>query len=374
MSQQSSWNRLEYGPSIIAQRVFFSGTTAVRRGMGLCFDLTATTGAGTDTGALTAADSPRMQNVAVPTTTNSGAFAGVALAAHAADADGQVIDIALPGSICDVEIGTATVNNTGLLTCSVNTVDAGAFVQAGFAGKGSFLPLQTVAVHATADGLVYSDLVGLGALDTTGKQITAASAVVGNILVGDILVVYGVEDDGTDNGTAIKTTPVTAIDGDSTVYDVGVALSTTGGHMQIAYYVYRGSRPTCRGLLLDGEQSGLTQYVNVASADAAQTMVGGVSYLGPQSTLASASTATLADGTYPGEKKGFILKGTLGTAGYDLTCTSGTSHGVSAGVSVAWAGATFNTAGDCLIAIWCGGGWRSLPAGDASTGPVFAAS
>ena len=140
--------------------VWFSGSTAIRKGMGLCYDLDyLTTGTGE-----TATDAwgRRGNVVAVPSSSNNLAFAGVATQAYPAKTGGQRIDIFLPGSICEVEIGfPATIDNGdgAILTCSASSVDAGRFTFAGFPGRGSMAPLQTLAA-AAGNGVPFKSLDG----------------------------------------------------------------------------------------------------------------------------------------------------------------------------------------------------------------------
>ena len=88
------------------EKVWFSGSTAVRKGMGLCYDLDTVT---TDTGE-TATDpwGRRGRLVAVPSTSNNNSFAGYATQAYSAKTGGQEIEIYVPGSICEVEVGIAS--------------------------------------------------------------------------------------------------------------------------------------------------------------------------------------------------------------------------------------------------------------------------
>ena len=90
MTMQGYWSRGEQGDSKKTKRVWFSGSTAVKEGQGLCYDLAATTAGGVTTRAITVADSPRGFVVAVPTSTTHNFFAGVADKAYPAVSGGQM--------------------------------------------------------------------------------------------------------------------------------------------------------------------------------------------------------------------------------------------------------------------------------------------
>ncbi len=82
---------------LITRRVFFTGTGAVKRGQAVVWNLAPGSG------------KPAVgQCVQTPTATYKYHFAGVALHAYAANANGQWIDIALPGSVVPCLVGPAT--------------------------------------------------------------------------------------------------------------------------------------------------------------------------------------------------------------------------------------------------------------------------
>jgi len=138
---------------MIKRRVWFPGTTQVRKGMGLCYDLDV---AGSGTGeAATDGWGRRGNSVAVPSTSNNLAFAGVASQDYPAKSNGQFIDIYEPGGMAEVAVGMATTifsNSAGSLhTCSVNSADAGRFTLQGLSGRGTAIALQTKAAAAGGD-------------------------------------------------------------------------------------------------------------------------------------------------------------------------------------------------------------------------------
>ena len=158
------------------QRAWFPGSTQVRKGMGLCYDLDIVT---TNTGE-TATDpwGRRMNSVAVPDNTNNLAFAGVASQNYTAKANGQLIDIFMPGGVADVAVGFDTTIIGADLTCSVNSADAGRFTFQGLPGRGSMLPLQTL---TTANGgdLAFSSLDGTATTAWSSPSLTITKTGIG---------------------------------------------------------------------------------------------------------------------------------------------------------------------------------------------------
>ena len=163
------------------------------------------------------------------------------------------------------------------------------------------------------------DIAGsASALDTTALIITQTGAY-GDVLVGDKVLIHIGENDATDSVTPGIYTVTARTDNAITLDRVA---GTTGGTMQVSHSIYRGD-PLVLAYLYDGEESGLTEWVAPINAAAAQTMVGGVSFIGVTSTLAADSTAVLADGVGEGMKKGFFGMGALTTGNYVITVTSG---------------------------------------------------
>jgi len=134
-------------------QVWFTGATAVKKGQGFCYDHDRT-GDGADE-----PDATRYNYVELPSITNARHFAGVAVRAYAASAAGQMIELAVPGSICQVLLlGPSVTNSSQLVTCQAGGTYAGYFTRAGFYGEGSALPLQTVDASSDA-GLCLCRLV-----------------------------------------------------------------------------------------------------------------------------------------------------------------------------------------------------------------------
>jgi len=136
------------GP-VFSAWVWFGGSTALKEGQGLCYNY--------DYGEATAADGRRFNRVELPSTTNAQYFAGVAARKYSAVSGGQLIEIYLPGSVCNIYAKANCTLGTGLLTFDVTDDYEGYFRYEGLDGEGSAQPMQTVNRADTA-GLVYAKL------------------------------------------------------------------------------------------------------------------------------------------------------------------------------------------------------------------------
>ena len=129
--------------------VWFGGSTALEEGQAVCYNY--------DYGTATAKDGRRFNRVELPSTTNAQYFAGVAARKYAAHTGGQLIEIYLPGSVCNIYAKANCTLGTGLLTFDVTSSYQGYFRYEGLDGEGSAQPMQTVDRSSTA-GLVFAKL------------------------------------------------------------------------------------------------------------------------------------------------------------------------------------------------------------------------
>ena len=314
--------------------VWFTGSTAVRKGMGFCYDIdVADTGSGE-----TATDGwgRRGNLVAVPDNTNNMHFAGVATQSYAAKTGGQRININLPGSICDVEVGIASTIFSQAAgtrhTCSVNSADAGRFTLDGLAGRGSAIALQT---RARADGgdIAFASLDGTTTTAWVDPSLTITKTGIGNACgYGDddidptefrVVILGGADDatggDSSSGELAVKGeyAVVTAPSADT------ITIATDIGDVDATLYVIKMTYPTILCELEDGVESGCQEVITPQDATAVQSMVGGTTFLCGGYTMAADSTSTLADGLVQGQLKAFQGLGALGTQDWLLTVTSG---------------------------------------------------
>ncbi|MBE3088313.1 MAG: hypothetical protein IMZ61_13890 [Planctomycetes bacterium] len=308
--------------------VWFSASTALKKGQGVCYDLDVVT---TATGQ-TATDlwGRRGRVVAVPSTSNNMAFAGVTSQAYKACTGGQTITIYEPGSICEVLVGIASTIFSQAAgtrhTCSVNTADAGLFTFGALTGRGSAIALQTRAA-ATGGDITFSSFDGTALTSSAGTTITKTG--IGTACgYGDsdidatefrVVVLGGASSDGT---TALATAGEYAVATAPSADTITIA-TNIGASCYVALYVIKNTYATILCKLEDGNESGLLQVLTPKTATAIQSMVGGTTYLCGGYTMATASTATLADGMLNGMLKAYVGLGTLTTAGYVVTISGG---------------------------------------------------
>jgi hypothetical protein len=302
------------------RRVWFGGATALVKGQGVCYDLDVLT---TETGQ-TATDKfgARGITVAVPDASNSLAFAGVTAQAYPAKAAGQWIEIHEPGSICEVATLHATVINSTMLTCGIGSAIGGRFSLGGFAGRGSAIALQTKAAATGAD-ITFSSLDGtaVNAGTTITKTGIGTACGFGSSTISPtdfyVTIFGGGDDDAV--ATASRQQVLTAPTADT------ITVGTTPGTTCYLTLVVTKGSPTVLAKLLDGEESGLVEFVSPNDNAAAQhALPAGVTFVcGGYTITTGASTSTLADGTLDGIKKGFACLGALTTQDYVVTVTSG---------------------------------------------------
>lgn len=339
--------------------VFFTGSTAIVRGQGLCYDR--------DYGTAADAEGRRGNYVEVPTTSNNMGFAGVAVRDYPAVTGGQPIQIYVPGSICPVSNIIATTVNATRLTCLA--ASTGVFSTHGFPGRGTALALQTKAViAATTDlsaGVFFSSLDGTATYTTATKTVTKTNAfqyVPDGITSADGIYVHILA--GATSGTgADQITPGKYLVASKTSASAVVLVDSAGAaDVDINFCAVRGN-PTVMALLMDGEESGLTEWVSPDSGGAAQFMVGGYSRIFGGIALAADSTATLANGTFIYDRKGISLVGALGSNNYVVTVTTGVVVDASqASMTLGYsadtlATLTFNQDGETAMLIWNGAAW-----------------
>jgi hypothetical protein len=282
--------------------VWYAGADALFEGEGVCYN--------TDYGTATAVDGRRNNMVERPTTTNNGAFAGVAARNYSAKAGGQFIEIYEPGSKgVKIALGVDTVLNTGLLTFTAGSNTAGGrFYTGKYVGRGSAIPRQTVTA------VIEASMVGAWSLATDGVTLTVADTA--GLSAGDTVVLVGGEKESATKAikpgkysiASVTNATVLVLSASAVVATPDAAVTCTG-------YAYTGN-PTCQADLLDGEESYGVEFNSVLNAggDTQSYMVGGVTYICGGLTLAADAEYELAQGTLPNEKKAFICLGTMSTS------------------------------------------------------------
>jgi len=340
----------------------YRGTAALKKGHGMCFDLGYYT-AETSQAVTDSFGGRGMRTIAKPSTSNNRAFAGVLTQNYPARDLPQIVELYLPGGCAICAIGMATSINSTLLTCSVNSADAGRFTFEGFQGKGTALALQT---KALADGgdITEKSVDGSATGALSGSTYTITLTGIGTACgYGDddidptdfVATILGGADDSTggdaSSGELVETgryDVVTAPTADTITIDVSAG--TDPGDCDLALYITKGD-PLCLCYLQDGEESGLQELISPQDAVAVDAMVGGCTFVAGGYTMAADSTETLDDGDREGLLKGFCGLGTLTTKDYKVTVTSGLQQDGSTQL----ASVAFDAANEVSILQWNGG-------------------
>ena len=336
----------------ITTAVWYTGTDAIKKGEAFCYDVT--------NGTLTAANGCRHNYVTRPTSANAGAFAGVAASDVYASTTGSLVMLNVPGSKgVSVALGVDTVANVGMLTFQVGGGNgaAGRFVKAGFAGRGSIIPRQTVTA------VLESSMTGAWSLATDGKTLTVVATA--GLSAGDTVILLGGEDDGTGAIVPGKYTIASITSATVLVLTASAATATPAGALTCTGYAFTGN-PTCQADLLDGDESYGVDFVappNTGAADSLAFMPSGVTYILGGITIGTAdANGALADGAAYGQKKGFVCLGALTTNDVSVTlATAGVQNAVTDAIDVAGNGtplalakAEFDDAGELLFLVWYG--------------------
>jgi len=162
--------------------VWYSSTTVLKEGQAVCYNF--------DYGTAADYNGRRFNEVENPTTLNAQHFAGVAACDYTAAAGGQLIDIYLPGSVCNIYVAVSTVLNTGLLTFSVTAATIGQFLETGLPGEGSAVPQQTTTYVATAQKCMAKLQVGAASGGVEVVDIVDNDAI-GTLMIGGTTLVTG---------------------------------------------------------------------------------------------------------------------------------------------------------------------------------------
>jgi hypothetical protein len=314
----------------------YRGTAALKRGHGMCFDLDYVT---TTTGQ-TATDpwgARGLKTVEVPSNSNNGAFAGVLTRDYPARTSGtQKVELALPGGCAMVAQRVVTAINTGLLTCAVCENDSGVttllngiFGHGGFPGRGSAIPLETLAAATLGDlplqntagtaVSVYDSATGLTTITLAGLG-TACGYVSAAVAADDYeLNVFGgaTASDSTTERCPSGVYPLVQATGANTITVTGDtgdgALTVTVTKKNLMRLAY----------LMDGPESGLVDYFLPETAAVITPILdSGLSIVLGGLTMAADCEPVVNDGTICGQRKGFFMLGTLVTKELLLNITS----------------------------------------------------
>jgi hypothetical protein len=341
--------QVNYLPGQASSRIkgaWFEGSTALRAGQGLCYN--------SNYGTATAVEGGRWNRVEVPSSSNNRAFAGVTVKAYNAVTGGQYVDIYLPGSVCPIAAGIDTTVNATYLTCSAASADAGVFTTAGFMGRGTALALQTI-----TGGVIFDGRDGTGSVAVDGITLTDTGVGTASTAGDRVYVLAGsVTATGATAVTAMATTVASVTSANVVVLSDAVCSAVS----VISYYTQSADAPpTVLAYLFDGEESGLTEWIPLIVTTSTAHMLGGITHVSAGVTIAADSAATLADGKYIGDRKGFQLHGAATTEDYLLTVTNGLKSADNGALSTC----EFDADLDITTFWWNGAKWRAQSAGTA---------
>lgn len=219
--------------TFLTVKFFFTGSTALTKGMGLCYDRVYYSSATGE--AVTNSFADRCKKVALPSQSNNLSFAGVVSKDYAAVTGGQYVEIYVPGSVCDVlSVDSATtIGHNNFLWCIAGGTNAGKWtaVTPGFSGKGQAKVMQTTSATGTVlveliDGDQESGLVEIIPTAT----LTAGGAI--TCMVGGTTYFDGPATPASDctftlaNGTFIGQQKAFDLDGALTTNDVQITVTT----------------------------------------------------------------------------------------------------------------------------------------------------
>lgn len=356
-------------PAQFTRKAWYTGSDAIVKGQGLCFDM--------DYGTATSKDFSRGNRVEKPTTSNNLFFAGVAAASYAAVSGGQCIDILMPGSVCEIAALVTTTVGSTRLTAIAGSGNGGYFGEAGLPGIGTAVALQTTAVIAAdtdlSDGIFFSSLDGSATYTTASKTVTKTGAFANlpnGITSADRIYVHILGGATTD--TAVnQITQGRYLVASKTSDDAVVLVESAGANdCDIAFVAVRGN-PTVlaklEGAPIGGTQSGLVEWVSPDSANTAQSlMVGGTTIVFGGVDIDAECGGTLADGSFPGLLKRFVLKAAVTTSAFAVVVTTGAVVDASqASMTLGYSADTLakvslTSAGEAVVLYWGGNAWTAV--------------
>jgi len=348
----------------------YTGTLALKRGDGMCFALDTI-----DTGTGELATDPwgrRGQvEIAVPSASNANRFAGVLTRSYEADADGKlrVVELAMPGGCAMISQRVISTVGLGRVTCIVDSTAgnglSGRFGYGGLPGRGSAVPLETLAA-ATSGDLALSNLAGSCAAvysSTTGlTTITLSTAGTTMGYLTEAIDASQYECTVLEGATAAEGTTRANL-GVYPVYQAVTAdtFTVTGDTGDCELMICLTKKNLLRlAYLEDGEESGLSDYVTGLNGATRQFVLnqGGTTFIVMGGiTLSGDSTVnTLADpiiigGSHGAVKKAFNVLSTSGGSDYIVTPTNGI---LASDTTSAMSTILLDTAADEVVLSWNG--------------------
>ena len=361
-------NIVNYRKQAYAKKGLFiyNGTAALVKGRGMCFDLDYLTTTVKET-ATDPFGARGLKVIQIPSSSNNNAFAGVLTQNYPARTSGlQLVELALPGGCAMIAQRASSIINHGLLTCCVGENDSGVttginglFGYGGFLGRGSALPLQTLAVADEGD-MPMEEITGVSEAVYDGTSLTTFTSGTGTpgTFMGYVATALDASDyeatvwGGAKESDASERCP-------SGVYPVVQATGATtftvlGDTGDGACTVTITKKNLLKlAYLCEGPESGLVDYyVADGSATTEAILLTGMTIVLGGYELDGDCNTDVEDAGFEGARKGFYLLATVKTNNLVLDITSGYMMSGAAKVGTVIQTITMDTAGDWVILEW----------------------
>ncbi len=347
--------------------VVYRGTAALVKGQGMCYDLDYFTS--TTKQAVTDPFGGRaLRTIEVPSASNRQAFAGVVRNHHPANPLGKVrpIQLSAPGGCAKIAQRVASSINNALVTCTIGIGSAdnsssidGLFGHGGMLGRGSAIPLETLAVADEGD-MPLQEITGVSvSVYAAGTDLTTFT-----VTTGTPGTFMGYESAAVDASDWEVTVWGGATAGDSTtervpsgVYPIvqatGATTFTVTGDVGDGACTINIVKKNFLALayLCDGPESGLCDIYIPYSGNSTTYISGttGTSIVLGGLTIGSDDQSDTVVGTQDGQRKAMYMLGTL-TTGEMLWDIAGTA--LQQDGSTTLATLEMNTAGEYAVLEW----------------------
>ena len=363
-------NLVQYRKQAYTKKAAFIylGTSALKKGHGMCFNLDYLT-----TTVLETATDPfgarGMKVVERPKNSNNNAFAGVLTQNYPARTSGmQIVELALPGGCAMISQRATSVINQGLLTCVVGEDDSGnitdingVFGMGGFAGRGSAIPLQTLAVADEGD-MPLEEITGVcTSVYDSGTGLTTFTCATGTpgTFMGYVAAAIAASDYEATVWGGATAADSTAERCPSGVYPIvqatgATTFTVTGDTGDGACTVTITKKNLLKlAYLMDGPESGLSAYFLPETGAVITPVIdsGMIIVLGGL-TMAADCAPVINDGTMEGMRLGFYQLATLVTKEMLINITSAWTPAGAAIAGTVLSTIEFNTAGEWATLVW----------------------
>ena len=348
----------------------YRGTAALKKGFGMCYDLDYANASITGEKVTDSFGARGLKEIQIPSSLNNMAFAGVLTQNYAANPNAltRKVQLALPGACAMIAQAATSVINAGLLTCAVGEDDSGdttlingIFGYGGFRGKGSAIPLTTLAVADEGD-MPMQEITGVStSVYASGTDLTTITSSTGTpgtnmgyesatVDVNDYeFVVWGGATLASPNTERCPSGVYPVLQ--ATAATVFTVLGDTGDGVLTGTLRKKGLLRLA--YLCDGDESGLVDYLLPESAAVTEPILAeGMSIVLGGLTMDADFEPVIPDSTIDGARKGFSMLGTLTTSQLKINITSGYTLSGTAIAGGTLSDVEFETAGEWVTFKW----------------------